>query len=118
MKCRTHFGEAARDELLEARAQLRLRSPRSAQAFDEAFQATARNIEAHPRSSQVWTHFGDLEIRRTRIGRFPYFLFYIVYPSVDFNTGEALDVVGVLACRHEKQAEPNWGARDPFRLPS
>jgi len=117
MKRQTAFGEVARDELAQARLQLRSRSPESAQEFSAAFRATVKNTETFPLSHPVWTHFGELDIRRVRIGRFTYFLFYIVYPSVDFNTGEALDVIGYLACRHEKQDEPNWGARDPFRLP-
>lgn len=54
-------------------------------------------------------------IRRIRVRAFS-FLSYTVYPSVDFQTGEALDVIYILACRHEKQAELPWSARDPFRL--
>lgn len=55
-------------------------------------------------------------IRRIRVRAFSFLLSYTIYPSVDFQTGEALDVIYILACRHEKQAEPNWSARDPFRL--
>lgn len=117
MKRQISFGEAARDELAEARLQLRSRSTQNAQEFDKAFRDTAKNTQTYPFSHAVWTRFGDLDIRRARISKFPYFLFYIVYPSVDFQTGEALDIVAFLACRHERQNDPNWGARDPFPSP-
>ena len=117
MKRQLTFGETARDELAETRLQLRARSTQSAREFDQAFRDTAKNTQTFPFSYAVWTRFGDFDIRRVRIGKLPYFLFYIVYPSVDFNTGEALDVVAFLACRHERQNEPNWSARDPFPSP-
>ncbi len=117
MKRQISFGEAARDELAEARLQLRSRSAQNAREFDQAFRDTAKNTQTFPFSHGVWTRFGDLDIRRVRIGKLPYFLFYIVYPSVDFQVGEALDVVAFLACRHECQNEPNWSTRDPFQGP-
>ena len=55
-------------------------------------------------------------VRRFRVRGFSFVLSYTVFPSVDFQTGEALDVIYVLACRHERQNEPNWQSRDPFRL--
>lgn len=58
-----------------------------------------------------------MEIRRAKVNDFSFWLFYFVYPSVDPKTGEALDVIYILACRHERQSEPNWSARDPFPAP-
>ena len=54
-------------------------------------------------------------MRKIPVRGFGFVFYYTTYPSVDFQNGEALDVIYVLACRHERQGEPNWSARDPFR---
>ncbi len=116
MKRQLVFSELAREEAAQAHWHLHTRSPQTGEEFTASLRTTQANIHAFPFSHAVSSHFGDLEIRRARIGRFAYFFFYLVYPSVDFQTGEALDVVAILGCRHERQAEPNWQSRDPFRL--
>ncbi len=109
--------DAAREEFESVRASLFARSSRSAREFVVASATAFESIEEFPFAKVVRGVRATMEIRRAKIGRWPYAFFYFVYPSVDFNTGEALDVIHVLACLHERQAEPNWQSRDPFRLP-
>ncbi len=109
-------GEDAREEFDLARQSLFARSSQSARDFAAQSAVTFGAIEEFPFATAVHLVHDTLEIRRAKIGRSPYFFFYFVYPSVDFQTGEALDVIYVLACRHERQNEPNWQSRDPFRI--
>jgi len=116
MKRQIVFSETAFEEAAQIRLRLRALSPQTAVQWSEALRSTQADVLDFPFSHSVSIVSGDLEIRRVRIGRSAYFLFYFVYPSVDFNTGEGLDIIHFLACRHQRQGEPNWEARDPFRL--
>lgn len=113
---RIFVGEAADEEAEEFRAALFARSLERALLFEQESTQTIAFLQEFPFTKAVCAQSGDLEIRRITIGRGPYVFFYFVYPSVDFQTGEALDVIYVFACRHQKQGEPNWESRDPFRL--
>jgi len=113
---RVFVGEFAISEAEEFRAALSARSGEKAELFEEEFAQATALLQEFPFAKAVCSQWEDLEIRRVTIGRGPYVLFYFVYPSVDFQTGEALDVIYILACRHERQGELNWEARDPFRL--
>ena len=116
MKRQIVFSETAFEAAAEIRLRLRARSPRTAVEWSETLRVTQAGVLDFPFSHPVSIVSGDLEIRRVRIGRSAYFLFYFVYPSVDFNTGEGLDIIHFLGCRHERQGEPDWEARDPFRV--
>lgn len=116
MKRQIVFSETTFEETAEIRLRLRARSPQIAVQWSETLRVAQANVFDFPFSHPVSIVSGDLEIRRVRIGRSAYFLFYFVHPSVDFNTGEGLDIIHVLGCRHERQNEPDWEARDPFRL--
>jgi len=84
--------------------------------FLSQVRVTSRALQEFPFSKGIHQRVGDVEVRRAKVGRFPFWLFYFVYPSVDFQSGEPLDILYVLGCRHERQSEANWQARDPFRL--
>ena len=117
MTRRLAIDEVAQAELEEAQESVAARSPEKGLLFDEQVLETFGFLTEYPFSKAVSKRRGELELRQARIGRSAFFFFYLVYPSVDFQTGEALDVVYILACRHERQSEPNWGARDPFGTP-
>lgn len=108
--------EAAQDEFADVRRVLSKNTVRRAEEFLVEAQAVLRACQEYPFAKTVQASVGTMEIRRAQIRRFPYELFYFVYLSVDFQTGEALDVIYILGCRHEKQAEPKWSTRDPFPL--
>jgi len=84
--------------------------------FLSQVRVVSRALQEFPFSKGIHQRVGDMEIRRAKVARFPFWLFYFVYPSVDLQSGDPLDIIYVLGCRHERQGEPNWEERDPFRL--
>lgn len=112
---RTLLSESAEEEVRRAKGTFATGKDRSAEFLSQV-RVTNRLLQEFPFSKSIHTRAGNMEIRRAKVARFSFWLFYFVYPSVDLQTGELLDIIYILGCRHEKQAEPNWDARDPFRL--
>ena len=108
-------GDEAEEEIRDIKRGYATRSSQRASEFLSELRVALRAVQEFPFSRAVWRSTEEMEIRRAKITRFPYYLFYFVYPSVDLQTGEPLDVIYILACRHERQGEPPWTARDPFR---
>lgn len=115
MTRRTLLSESAEEEVRQAKGTFVTEKDGSAEFLSQV-RVTNRLLQEFPFSKSIHARAGNMEIRRAKVGRFPFWLFYFVYPSVDLQTGESLDIIYILGCRHEKQAEPNWSARDPFRL--
>lgn len=118
MMRRSMLSEGAEEEMRRAKGTFATSGNGRAEEFLSQVRVTNRFLQEFPFSKSIHTRAGDMEVRRAKVSRFPFWLFYFVYPSVDFQTGEPLDIIYILGCRHAKQAEPNWSARDPFRLPS
>lgn len=94
---RVLFQPAARLELIEAQDFYE----RAAQGLGARFRAQvdeqARRIEAHPlQFPKVYE-----DVRRVRLRRFPYALFYLIEP----------DAIYVLACFHASRDPRIWQAR-------
>ena len=111
------WGQAASDEFEAACQGLAESSVQRGVAFVEAVDGALQSLLSFPTQGTPVQTALDVQVRRVFVRSFGFHLSYTVYPSVDFQTGEALDVVAILGCRHERQHEPNWQSRDPFRLP-
>ena len=114
---RTVISAIAEEEVRGAKQNFAERSSDRGDEFLSQVRVANRLLQEFPFSKSVYKRVENMEVRRVKVNRFPFWLFYFVHPSVDPNTGEPLDVVYVLACRHERQSEPNWSARDPFQIP-
>jgi len=110
------WGDAASAEFEAACGRFAQLSVQKGVAFVEAVDGALESLADFPAQGTPLETALDEVARRLFLRPFGFHLTYTVYPSVDFQTGEALDVIHVLACRHERQGEPNWEARDPFRL--
>jgi len=111
---RVFISDEAEEEVREAERRFAERGVVA--EFLSQVRVTSRSLQEFPFSKGVHQRVGDMEIRRAKVGRFAFWLFYFVYASVDLQTGAPLDIIYVLGCRHERQGEPSWEARDPFRL--
>jgi len=116
MRREIEWGEEAFAEVESVRERLEAQSVGRGFAFIGALDELVASLVMFPLQGALMENELPFDTRKSRVRSFGFLLYYTVYPSVDFNTGEALDVIHVLACRHEKQGEPNWEARDPFRL--
>lgn len=109
------IGVLADVELHRVGATLAEGSAARGRQFVAAMEARLDGLIAFPFQFQVDTLVRGMEIRRAPVAGFPYLLHYFVFPSVDPQTLEGLDVVFILSCHHVRQEEPDWEARDPFQ---
>lgn len=106
MMRRNVLSEGAEEEVRRAKGTFATSGNDRAEEFLSQVRVTNRFLQEFPFSKSIHTRADDLEVRRAKVGRFSFWLFYFVYPSVDLQTGEPLDIIYILGCRHEKQAEP------------
>ncbi len=116
MRREIEWGEDALAEVEGARARLETRTVGRGLAFIGELDGLVASLLMFPLQGSLMENELPFPTRKSRLRAFGFLLYYTVYPSVDFQTGEVLDVIHVLACRHERQGEPNWETRDPFRL--
>ncbi|BCM92437.1 hypothetical protein IAD21_04317 [Abditibacteriota bacterium] len=116
MRREISWSEEAFAELEDARERAEAHNPTRGYRLIEAVDAIISSLATFPLQGSLVETALPIEIRRTHLRAFGLLLYYTVYPSVDLQTSEVLDVIYFLACRHERQGEPLWSARDPFRL--
>ncbi len=109
--------QVAKDEIVDAVGRLEDSSAGRGIQWLEAVDAVVASLLAFPFQGAPAQTSLPVPVRRIRVSPFAYWLYYTDYPSVDFQTGDGLEVIYILACRHERQDEPNWGARAPFLAP-
>lgn len=110
------WGQEALAEVDVARERLEAQSVGRGSLFIDALDELVASLLAFPFQGSPFGTGLPFSMRKIPVRGFGFVFYYTTYPSVDFQNGEALDVIYVLACRHERQGEPNWSARDPFRL--
>lgn len=108
------IGSIADVELHRVGAAIADISASRARQFVAQTDAVLEGLLAFPFHFQVDTVVKGMEIRRAPLASFPYLLHYFVFPSIDPQTLEGLDVVFILSCRHVRQEQPDWETRDPF----
>ena len=93
MTRRTVLTDVADKEVLHVRRKFEQRSLDQADEFLSQVRVTIRAVAEQPFLKAIHRRIDGMEVRRARIARFSYWLFYFVYPSVDPQTGETLDVI-------------------------
>ncbi len=95
---RVRFRPQARTEIREARRWYETQLPGLGRAFIAELDATVSFLRLHPHMYMAVSTDGA--VRRALLHRFPYSLVYEVVSERD---------IIVLACRHVRQDEINWG---------